>query len=125
MFEIIFIVFVLFFFAWGLGEFIHNLKLFVFRKKPQGKNLVISLLFESTAKKQVNYILEKYRWNGHSYADKIIFIGEHLSEEICAFCNDVCKSDDNIFFCDKTTFLHIIDSFYEEDYGKSGRTSHT
>ena len=121
MFEIFFAVFVIFFFCIGLGEFLHILRLSIFFSKLEEQNILVSVLKEKTAIKQAEKIIEKYRWYGMSYANKIVFVCDGLRQQTFEKILEIIGKEKNIFSCDKQEFIQWISSLNEEENGQSGK----
>lgn len=123
LFEFIFAVFVSFFFALGLSEVLHGIKLLLYKRRGKRKNIILTFLSEDDAKKQLNYTLEKYRWNGKDYADSIVFLSDSLDAETSEYCVEAVKQYKNIYICSRSTLLQIIDGLKEDKNGKSGSSA--
>lgn len=121
MFEIFFAVFVIFFFCIGLGEFLHILRLSIFSSKREEQNILVSVLKEKTAIMQAEKIIEKYRWYGMSYANKIVFVCDGLCQQTFEKILEIIGKEKNVFFCDKQEFIQWISSLNEEENGQSGK----
>ena len=119
MFEIFFAVFVIFFFCIGLGEFLHILRLSIFSSKREEQNILVSVLKEKTAIKQAEKIIEKYRWYGMSYANKIVFVCDGLCQQTFEKILEIIGKEKNVFSCDKQEFIQWISSLNEEENGQS------
>jgi len=120
MFEIIFAVFVIFFFCLGLGDFLHILRLLILSSKQEGQNILVSFLKEKTSIKQTRKIIEKYRWYGTAYADKIVFVYDNLSVKTIGAISGITGKEQNVFYCNKQEFIHLISRLNEEENEQSG-----
>lgn len=75
--------------VFGLGEFLHILKLFaIFPHRKLWAHLVVNLQNE-TAEKQTLYVCEQYIWHGENFADFIVLNADNLSRENYERCKNI------------------------------------
>ncbi len=77
----------------GLSEAIHMLFCRILKPKSQAERVLLLYLTEDGAEQQLMYALEQKRWNGCTYADKIVAVTGKLSAEVKHTCISRFKSD--------------------------------
>lgn len=88
----IFIFAILFIFAiFGLSEFLHVIKLKVFRPKEKMCWHIVINLQNPIAERQMMFAFEQLKWHGRDFADFIIFNCDDLNSDTYVRCNEIAN----------------------------------
>ena len=85
----------------GLSEFLHILKLlFISQKRKMYTRLYIEL-HEDTALKQLAFAGEQLLWLGSKYAEKVVAVGDGLTEETLFECKRLSEKYGIEILCER------------------------
>lgn len=91
----LFLLFVVLVFAiFGLGEFLHNLKLMLIFPKRKMQSSMVVILNEKTALQQIQFVGEQYKWLGTKFADRVIVVCENFSADLVEECKNISNKYD-------------------------------
>lgn len=93
---------VILFSVMGICEFIYILRMFFYYPNTRSNDYLIIVLKSGYALKQLNYVWQKLRWHGDSFATGIIAVTDDIKENELLDCNIFIKSK-NIILCTKST----------------------
>ncbi len=92
----------------GICEFINILRTLFYYPEVRIKNYAFIVLKKDNAIKQLNYIWQKIRWNGDSFAVGIIAITDGIDRNEFINCSNFAE-DKSIILCTAKTVSRCID----------------
>ncbi len=107
MFEVIYIVIVVFLSVIGIGELMHRIWMAII-KPNNAKNILITPLTDDCAAEQLQAVLEEVRWLGKGYAEVVIGVDFGLGNDILAKCNALQDNNPELFICSPEELPEII-----------------
>lgn len=93
---IIYIIF-LFVSALGLSELIHAVWLLLSAKKGKDNKILICFLTGDKPDLELRYVIERLRWQGSGYADKVMAIGNVEEPSLLNKCVSLASKNNVIF----------------------------
>ena len=96
MCEIIIYVCLLFFSSVGFSVILGKLWITLLKPKKRNNANLVVMLNGAEDEEQINFYLEKFKWYGSDFADKLYFVSKgEISEE----CTKLCESVSNVYCC--------------------------
>ncbi len=96
------LIFLIVFAVCGICEFVYILRMLFYFPGMRVKNYALIVLKSGYAVNQLNYIWQKNRWQGDSFAVGIIALTDNLETKEILSCNKFIKNK-NIVLCDASS----------------------
>lgn len=101
------LIFLIIFAVAGICEFIYIIKMFFYFPKTRVKNYSLIVLKKGYAVRQLNYIWQKLKWHGESFAVAIIAVTDNIESKELLDCNNFVKGK-NIILCTATSIKESV-----------------
>lgn len=101
------LVFLILFAVVGICELIYILKMFLFFPGFRVKNYSLIVLKSGSALKQMDYIWQKNKWYGDSYASGVIALTDNIKEKELLECSQYVR-EKNIVLCSATSISEYL-----------------
>lgn len=107
MFEYILLFFCLIPTMLGLAELLHYLKSYILSPKKRIPSYLLVNLVNTSPQLQLSLVIEKYRWQGHRYAEKIIAVYSNMDLDDLEECKQIAF-EYNITICSKEELYFVL-----------------